>query len=104
MPPTPTPAPPVAPSNLVVTAKSCMADLAPHYNITINLTWVDNSNNEDFFSIYHDNVWIFDIPADQNFTGDFTELVTDSVPGEFKVTASNTTGESAPAVVQAVCP
>ncbi len=104
VPPTPTPAPPLAPSNLAVTSSSCMADLAPHYDLTLNLSWKDNSDNEDDFFIYQDGVQLFSIAANQNFTGDFTVLVTDSVPSEFAVSASNATGESARAVILEVCP
>ena len=104
VPPTPTPSPPNAPSNLAVTSSSCMADLAPHYDLTINLSWKDNSDNEDVFFVYQDGVLLFGVAIDQNFTDDFTVLVTDSVPSEFAVSASNATGESARVVVQAVCP
>lgn len=81
-----------------------MADLAPHYDLTLNLSWNDNSDNEDVFFIYQDGILLFNVAVDQNFTGDFTVLVTDSVPSEFAVSASNSAGESARAVVQEVCP
>lgn len=63
VPPTPTPsktptptatatlAPPSAVSNVAV-AKICIPVLPPLYNFGGNLTWTDNSNNEDGFNIY----------------------------------------------------
>lgn len=63
IPPTPTPtrtptptatatlAPPSAVSNVAV-AKICVPILPPLYQFSGNLTWTDNSNNEDGFNIY----------------------------------------------------
>ncbi|HIE24926.1 MAG TPA: hypothetical protein EYP74_02885 [Anaerolineales bacterium] len=104
IPPTPTPAPPLAPSNLAVTSSSCIPNFAPNFSLTLNLSWNDNSDNEDVFFVYQDGAQLFGVAVDQNFTGDFTVFVTDSVPSEIAVSASNATGESARAVVQVVCP
>ena len=104
VPPTPTPAPPAAPSNIAIISKTCVPDLAPHFALTLNISWDDNSTNENIFTVYQDGLDLFAVPADQKISGDFTVLVTDSVASEIGVTASNATGESARTVLQVVCP
>lgn len=102
VPPTPTPEPPVAPSNFIA-AKTCVAGAPPDYDLTVDLIWLDNSDNENGFYIYLDGAIIFGVAIDQTQT-DVNLPVTDGVPVVFGISAFNVTGESAIQTVQVVCP
>jgi hypothetical protein len=60
--PTATPNPPANPSNVVI-AKACIPLVFPNYQYTGNVTWKDNSNNEDGFNIYYNNALIGSVGA-----------------------------------------
>src|SRR5690606_11984160 len=113
VPPTPTPtqtatptatatvAPPAAVTNLVA-AKLCAPIILPNYQFGGNITWTDNSDNEDGFRIYlgaaaHGtvaaNVTTYPIPP-----------VLSAVPITLSVEAYNAGGSSAKVNVVITCP
>ena len=82
--------PPAAPSALLAAAASSSA---------INLTWVDNSNNEDGFRVYRGanptTVTTLATTLAAGVTGFQDTFLAASTPYYYKVTAYNTGGESA---------
>jgi fibronectin type 3 domain-containing protein len=86
-----TPAPPAAPSNLVATAVS---------GTQVNLTWTDNSDNEDSFRLYYstDGVnWVWFAEVGPNVTATTWWGASPGTTYYFRVTAySSANGESDP--------
>lgn len=98
---TPTLVPPAAVTNLVA-AKICIPILPPNYQFGGNITWTDNSNNEEGFRIYlggsaHGtvtaNVTVYPIPP-----------VVSAAPITLSVEAYNAGGASAKVDVVIPCP
>ncbi|OQX61373.1 MAG: hypothetical protein B5M51_08090 [Anaerolinea sp. 4484_236] len=101
-PPTPTPAPPAAPSNFAA-AQVCVDTGAPNFDVTVDLVWTDNSDNEEGFVLYYNGSPDAAIPADQT-QFNFTIPVVDSVPVNIGISAYNAAGASAIQTLQIVCP
>ena len=102
VPPTPTPAPPAAPSNFAA-AQVCVDAGAPNFMITVDLIWTDNSDNEEGFVLYYNGSPDASIPANQT-QFNFTIPVVDSVPVNIGIAAYNATGVSAIQTIQIGCP
>lgn len=94
-PPIPTPAPPLAPTNLESFNNACYTDKSYTPNKRINrfhLYWQDLSNNEDGFHVYRDGNLVADLPPDR------TEVIDEIVaPNDivhvYYVVAYNAVGE-----------
>jgi len=103
IPPTPTPMPtstptiPIAPSNITPVLKSCGATMQ------VTVTWADNSDNENGFFIYLDDVQQYALAINQTEDNIDTAYVP-AQPITFGVSAFNGTGESAVITAQATCP
>jgi hypothetical protein len=103
IPPTPTPAPPAAVSNLTA-VKVCIPIVLPNYQYGGNITWEDKSSNEDGFNIYFNgglygtvgpNVTAYPIPP---------LIFPAGVPMTLGVEAFNSGGKSATKNVVVTCP
>ncbi len=102
IPPTPTPSIPMAPSNLAV-VKTCVDIGGGAYDLTADLTWDDNSDNEDAFLFYMDDVYVGNAPANQT-TSTLGFGITANISYTFSVSAENMTGESSRTSVEVQCP
>jgi hypothetical protein len=106
-PPTPTPSIPSAPSNFTLLQKDNIISVPPQCAGDFTITWKDTSENEGGFNLYKDGVQIASYESSAG-TSQLTVSVRistqDSVPFELGITAFNGTGESARAVISAVCP
>ena len=107
IPPTPTPSIPLAPSNLAIAKKENVVSAPPNCTADFTLTWDDLSDNEGGFNLYQDAVKIASYESSSG-TSQLSVVVSitaqDGIPFEFGVTAFNVTGESARAIVPALCP
>lgn len=109
-PPTPTPTftltpvIPEPPTNLSV-FRNCPVPPPPlpNYWLTVDLSWDDNSNNEDGFHIYVDGIQTYSI-AENVTTVIKTVAATWNTKVKLGVSAYNVTGESSQATVTTSCP
>mgnify|MGYP006935321978 CR=1 FL=1 len=93
----PTPAIPAAPTNFTVSSKNCGTLM------DITLSWIDNSNNEDGFSLYKNNGQTHIVGY--NHTAVALALPYQlNVPIQFDLASFNVTGESAKQIIQVACP
>lgn len=102
VPPTPTPALPKNPKNFNV-SKSCVPLVLPHYLLSAVLSWVDNSDNEDGFYIYQNDVLLQTLGADTTQAA-FTFPVVAGIPVKYGVEAYNAAGTSARKTEIVICP
>lgn len=98
---TPTTAPPAAVTNLVA-AKVCVPIILPNYQFGGNITWTDNSNNEDGFRIYLGGASHGTVGA--NVTTYPIPPVISAAPITLSVEAYNAGGASAKVDIVIPCP
>jgi hypothetical protein len=102
-PPTPTPAPPAAVSNLQA-VKVCIPLVLPNYQYGGTITWEDKSGNEEGFNIYF-NGGLFGTVGPDITTYPIPPLVFPAgVPMTLSVEAFNSGGKSPTKNVIVICP
>lgn len=111
VPATPTPSLPAPVKNLNASI-SCVLQAAPVFIniVTVELTWSDQSSNEDGFRIYRNGALLISLAADSTSYTDNTTLaaiwiITDPQPSHtYAVEAYNSAGKSAAKEVNVKCP
>lgn len=110
-PPTPTPYPPLAPTNLDVDIVCTLQGLPVIQNLVdINLTWSDKANNESGYRVYRDDELILTLDADSTSASDQTFLASIWPIGnpppsvKYGVEAFNSAGSSARISKSVSCP